>query len=127
MRTRLLIMNGRLLNTSIKILRLFLREKIVKENIMEQISLPTPETIEKIGLASNEIIDIISPDRSHVIAAIHVLIKEKFLRQRKKWKQGYSKKIRPTALGFEVLKLIEDTSTFDKSNRDLFSNKNLAE
>jgi hypothetical protein len=97
-----------------------LSEEIVKENIIGQTSMPTFETIEKMGLGSNEIIDIISPDRSHVIAAIHVLIKEKFLRQRKKWKQGYSKKIRPTALGFEVLKLIEDIAAFDKTNRDLF-------
>jgi hypothetical protein len=85
-------MNDRLVNTSIRILRL----------------LPAS------GLHTNAIIKQTSPDRTHVIEAIRFLQSGKMVRaDERNWKFGQKKTIIPTELGFEIRTLMEDLDRYN--------------
>ena len=77
------------------------------------------EQIQKIGLTTSEIIRVTSGDRSHVIAGFDYQPKQKSIREAKGWKLGIQEEYQATAFGFEILKLIEDITTLNKTNEHL--------
>src|SRR4051812_23668406 len=99
-------MDTRLVNTSATILCLYLDQysKIdARKNLTSILSDHDMEEImDKISFGSNQIIDKIGKDRSHISNAIKFLKKADLLKENSKWEEGKTKDTRITKVGLEI-------------------------
>lgn len=104
-------MDTRLVKTSMKILRLFLTQYL-KENRQENLTSGfffhrfNKEAMDKISFGSNQIINEIGRDRSHISKAIEFLKRVELLEEFGKWEKGKIKDTRITFLGLSIAELI---------------------
>ena len=112
-------MDTRLVNTSIKVLRLFLDQylkEMEQENLTSGFFFDTfnKEVMDKISFGSNQIINEIGRDRSHISKAIEFLKRTELLTEFGKWQKGKTKDTRITELGLEIAEIIEGIEQYNK-------------
>jgi hypothetical protein len=107
---------------------LVIEDRLVKTSVQILRSLPNS------GLHTNAIIKQTSRDRTHVIATIRLLERGRLIQvqDEKNWKFGQKKTIIPTGLGFEIKTLMEDLdiyndalSRFKQTRRQFVDNANI--
>jgi hypothetical protein len=112
-------MDTRLVYTSTKILRLFLDQylkEMQQENLTSGFFLDhfNKEVMDKVSFGSNQIINEIGRDRSHISKAIEFLKRIDLLTEFGKWEKGKTKDTRITELGLEIAEIIEGIEQYNK-------------
>lgn len=124
--------NDRLVQTSLKILSLFIEQFHTLRDQEEQTSLHEKKQEHKkrnskreikskidLSFGSNEIIKQVSNDRSYMFDAIKFLKKIYILKENKKWKPGEKKGIQLTLLGFEIADIVYNIDKYNKTYSQL--------
>lgn len=113
-------LNDRLVQTSLKILRLFLEESNKLQWQVEQTGLNQSRLEQKkmnrnrkiiskdvLSFGSNEIIKEVSTDRVYIIKVLKYLKKIHVIKDDENWKPGKKKRIKPTLLGLEIADIVD--------------------
>jgi predicted transcriptional regulator len=112
-------MNTRLVNTSTAILCEYLKQYLKnnpQKNLTSGLSIQdSNDLIDSISFGSNEIIDKIGKDRSHISKAIKFLKKTDLLKEHNKWSEGKAKDTRITKLGLEIAQIVKGIHQYDEA------------
>src|SRR6188472_2140610 len=112
-------MDTRLVNTATAILCVYLDQYLKirpQKNLTSSLSIQDiNEIIDSISLGSNEIIDKIGKDRSHISKAIKFLKKVDLLKEHNKWTEGKAKDTRITKLGLEIAQIFKGIHQYDEA------------